>query len=197
MDDTKTQRGRLIAVSGRMGTGKSTVAIHLKNQGFVEISFAEALKRVVAVVFDWPYEILLADTPERRALRGKLPTRRFNGVDYDARHALQFIGTDLFREYFDPEVWVAIVRMKVRSLLDQGKDVIISDARFKNEMDLIKELGGKCLILARTENDLRYDPKGHPSENEFLTCLDDVEVLYNTSSIPDLYKNVDMWINKK
>ena len=57
----------IIGLCGAQGSGKDTVAnILVSKYGFVRISFATALKDVVAILFSWPREMLEGDTPESR-----------------------------------------------------------------------------------------------------------------------------------
>ena len=60
----------IVGLCGAQGSGKDTVAnILVANYGFVRISFAAALKDVIAILFSWPRHMLEGDTPESRTWR--------------------------------------------------------------------------------------------------------------------------------
>jgi hypothetical protein len=75
----------------------------------------------------------------------------------NVREVLQFVGTDLFRNQIDPDVWVkSIFRRKY------GEDdlVIIADARFPNECAFAKKNG----LLVKVERDNGQGGDMHISE---------------------------------
>lgn len=182
----------LIAVSGKEGTGKTTVGNYLKSKhNFTPIAFAEPLKNVVSVLFDWDLEILKAENTETRTLRENLPHRVIGGKEYDARKALQYIGTDVFRTHVDENVWVDIAKIKIQGLLANGTNVVVTDCRFVNEIDLVKSLNGKILCLARKQSDLEILKGSHTSESDFLNRITDLHVIRNEATLNDLYMEVD------
>lgn len=63
-----------------------------------------------------------------------------------ARDVMQVVGTDIFRK-LDPNVWV---RATISKIIKDNPDLaIITDCRFPNEVQAIKEAGGKVLRLTR------------------------------------------------
>ena len=50
--------------------------------------------------------------------------------------------------------WVNLVRIKYLQKLDSNKDtkVIVSDVRFQNEIDMIRQTGGYIIKLSRPVN---------------------------------------------
>ena len=63
---------------------------------------------------------------------------------------LQFVGTDVFRKH-QPDIWV---RVLADTLHEQRPEVaIITDLRFPNEMQMIKDRAGYTVRVTRTQAD--------------------------------------------
>jgi len=129
--------------------GKSTAAnVLIREKGFVRVKFADVLKRMAGVFLE-PF----ADTDEHvdRMLEGALkeePIPRLNG-SVTPRHVMVTLGTQWGRNLIDPSVWVLATVNKVKSLLANGKSVVIDDMRFPNELAAVRTLGGKVLFIDR------------------------------------------------
>lgn len=64
-----------------------------------------------------------------------------------AREVMQFVGTDIFRR-MDTNVWVRSTINKI--LREKPELAIITDCRFPNEVDSIKQIDGKVIRLTRS-----------------------------------------------
>lgn len=62
------------------------------------------------------------------------------------REAMQQWGTGV-RRAGDPDYWVDKTREQARALLAANRHVLVNDARFTNELDMIHELGGRIIRL--------------------------------------------------
>ena len=142
---------KIIGICGLIGNGKDTAAGFLIEEGYERISFAGVLKDVCANLFGWDRILLEGNTPESRAFRER-PDRWWEerlGIDnFTPRYALQHIGTDVFREHFHKDIWVAAAE---RRIMATDKNVVISDARFFNELQAIKNLGGEIAVVWRND----------------------------------------------
>jgi len=143
----------IISLSGLIGSGKDTVADFLVEQhGFHRGSFAGSLKDAVAVVFDWDRELLEGKTKEARAWREEIDTwwaERLNMPHLSPRWVLQYWGTEVCRQNFHGDIWIASLENKLR----QGNEnVVISDCRFPNEINMVQQLGGTTVKVQRAEN---------------------------------------------
>lgn len=138
----------ILGVTGLIGSGKDTVADYLCTfHGFKRVSFASSLKDAVSSVFGWDRELLEGSTKTSREWRERSDTwwsERLN-MDITPRWVLQYWGTDVLRNHFHTDIWVASVENKLRQSTD---NIIITDCRFANEVDAIKRAGG---ITARVE----------------------------------------------
>ena len=143
----------IIGLVGLIGSGKGTVAQMFAQQGCIEDSFAAPLKDMVTSIFGWPRELMEGDTVESRDFR-ETPDlywgRKLGIPNFTPRLALQLIGTDVLRRHFDSDIWLHSLeyRLKTRK---QSNCTVISDARFRNELDLIRDLGGKVIWVQRGE----------------------------------------------
>lgn len=176
----------LFGICGRIGSGKTTTANYLVEKGFTELTFGEPVKKIVEIVYGFDKEIINPQTPHHRRLRENLKDPIY-GIT--ARQALEYIGTDIFREKVDNNVWVNVIKRNIQKL---GGNIVVSDCRFKNEIEMIRELGGKLIVLYQKNNDFNIDKNEHRSRWEFLTCLNDNDYyIKNNKTINDLYKNID------
>jgi hypothetical protein len=140
---------RIIAVAGLIGSGKDTVANYLTNHhGFMRMSFASSLKDAVSVIFGWPREMLEGVTKTSREWREQQDEWWSNrlGMNITPRWVLQNWGTEVLRHHFHDHIWIASLEYR---LLHTKDDIVITDARFKNEIDAIKRLGGITTRIVR------------------------------------------------
>lgn len=176
----------IIAICGFQGAGKDTLAdILVEKYGYTRVSFAGAVKDVASVIFGWDREMLEGRTPEARAKREVVDewwASRLKIPHLTPRWVLQQFGTDLFRNHFHNEIWIAAVEKKLLSL----NKVVITDCRFDNEVAAIKNMGGKIIHIYRNElpewfndfkNGISDAPKNlHPSEWSWIRNEFDVEI---------------------
>ena len=145
---------KVIGICGLIGHGKDTAAGFLIEEGYERISFAGVLKDVCANLFGWDRILLEGNTPESRAFRERPDewwSRRLGIENFTPRYALQYIGTDVFRNHFHPDIWVAAAERQIEMT---DNNVVISDCRFYNELGVIKKLGGKTAVVWRDKTPL-------------------------------------------
>lgn len=140
----------IIGVCGLIGAGKDTIADYLVNvHEFRRESFANTLKDAVAAVFGWDRTLLEGRTKEARAWREEVDiwwADRLNIPNLTPRWVLQYWGTDVLRNHFHDDIWIASVENKLRKTRD---DIVISDCRFPNEIKAIKSAGGIVVRVTR------------------------------------------------
>jgi hypothetical protein len=141
---------RLIGITGFAGSGKDTVADYLcENFNFTRLSFAQTVKDILSVIFGWDRFLLEGRTKESREWRETEDVwwaNKLNIPDLTPRKMMQFIGTDVLRDHFHNDIWIAALERKI---LDLQRNVVVTDCRFPNEIAAIKQLGGSCIRIKR------------------------------------------------
>jgi hypothetical protein len=147
----------IIGICGFIGSGKDTVADYLVNvHEFRRESFAGTLKDAVAQVFGWDRTMLEGRTKQSREWREQQDawwTKRL-GTPITPRFILQHWGTNVLRQHFHDDIWIASLENKLRNSQD---NVVISDCRFPNEIHGLKESGGFVIRVARGEEPWWYN----------------------------------------
>jgi hypothetical protein len=142
----------IIGVCGFIGSGKDTVADYLQNfHEFRRESFASTLKDAVAAVFGWDRTMLEGRTKEAREWREQVDpwwANRLAMPTLTPRWVLQYWGTEVCRKAFHDDIWIASLENKLRLSKDS---VVISDCRFPNEIQSIRNAGGKIIWVQRGE----------------------------------------------
>lgn len=140
----------IVGFVGLIGAGKDTAADYLVNfHGFRRDSFASTLKDAVAAVFGWDRVLLEGRTKEAREWREKVDLWWANrlGIDHlTPRWILQYWGTDVCRNHFHDDIWIASLENKMRKTKD---NIVISDVRFPNEIKAIHNAGGTVIRIKR------------------------------------------------
>jgi len=204
----------IIGLVGFKGCGKDTVANYLidnSRETWIRGSFADSLKDSLASVFQWDRAMLEGDTKESREWRETVDewwANKLDMPDFTPRLALQVCGTDLWRNKFHDDIWLLSLEKK---LTTAEHNVIITDTRFPNEIDLIKRLDGKIIRVKRgtepewwstavADNAERDEPmhelmmplvypKVHASEYSWVGCDLDYTIK-NNSTLQSLEESV-------
>lgn len=137
---------KLIGLSGKMGSGKSTIVQCLK-----DITLEE---KVLVVKLAGP----LYDIQEYVYRRISQVHQRPESFIKD-RKLLQWIGSEWGRDTIGTNLWVDLFRFEVLALHKKYPHAIIvcDDVRFDNEAEAIKDLGGKVVKVTSTLNEKRID----------------------------------------
>lgn len=139
----------IIAICGLQGSGKDTLGnIFVEKYNFKKLSFAGILKDVVALIFNWSREMLDGLTIESRLWREQVDewwSKKLNIPNLTPRYILQHIGTDLFRNHFDINIWIYALEKQ----LDLYQNIVITDCRFPNEIEMLKNKNALLIKIIR------------------------------------------------
>lgn len=172
----------VIGLSGKIGSGKNTAAILLRKSypDFIELAFAENVKKVVA--------ILTGTTLEENMDREKRK-RRIDVFGATLGELQQKVGNGM-RAAVGVNVWINAVMM------DPSPFKIVTDVRFPDEVKAIEEAGGIVIRIERSEEHKKlHDVKGEflndmrPKNDISETALDDYDfklVVKNDGNLDDL-----------
>jgi len=205
----------IIGMLGWIGCGKGTAAKYFKERDFVNESFAGPLKDATASVFGWPRHLLEGDTEESREFRERPCSfwgPELGRVGFSPRVALQEVGTEVFRDSFYQNIWVAALRKRLQEHKANGTDVIISDVRFKNEVAMLHDEGAILCWIKRGNNPEWYahafeaNVNGntrheevmksqyhyvHQSEWDWVGCPMD-HIIFNENTLENFHNNLDL-----
>lgn len=172
---------RIIGLSGKRGSGKNTVATLLQElmpNWWNEHAFASKVKYFGSQLAGSGYDFYSQAGKQEFMPEWGLTVGEF----------LQKLGTDGIRDGLHQNAWV----LALFAGLEEDEHALITDCRFPNELDAIRERGG---IVIRVEGDpLKQRGDGtrndnHPSE----TALDGASfdyTLYNTGTLDELREQV-------
>jgi len=151
----------IIGLVGFIGSGKNTVAdMFVENHSCVQDSFASPLKDLCSAMFGWERPLLEGDTVESRDFR-ETPdlywTKKLNIDNFTPRLALQLMGTEVLRNHFHQDIWLNSLEYRLRMRHQTDPCVVVSDARFQNELSLIKSMNGFVIWVQRGELPEWYD----------------------------------------
>jgi hypothetical protein len=165
----------IIGFAGRMRSGKTELAKVCERFGYKKLYFALPLKQLCADILDISIDGLNKAKNENTdiglyigddictilAEETDIPLETVKETCYgktinNVREMLQFIGTDLIRQY--NKDWHV---NRIKEMIDPQYDYVLDDVRFPNEKQLIEELGGDCWFVTRTTFD---NVSNHESE---------------------------------
>lgn len=184
----------IIGICGKLGSGKDYIAnnviipvIEKMKYRYLQCAFADQIKVNVMTKNGVSYtDVYENKTPESRRL-------------------LQIEGTEVGREN-DKNVWVKYLDNWMNIHYNRGISVyIISDCRFKNEYDFIKNNNGIMLkVIARERNEMRLmrESKGdkdlyekiskHSSECDLDDYSDDKYDMVINNDIKDIFDSSEL-----
>jgi len=201
----------VIALLGFIGSGKGTVADYLvSTHSFNSDSFAAPLKDACAAIFGWQRDLLEGDTDISREFRETVDvywSKKLGITKFTPRLALQLVGTDIMRNNFHRDIWMNSMEYR---LCKQRGNAVISDARFTNELEMVKQAQGQVLWVRRGELPEWYDlaraakqgdcsamkqmtetySNVHRSEWDWAGWNPD-HVVYNTGTKEELHRQID------
>ena len=204
----------LVGVLGFIGSGKGTVGDLLsQSYDFKQVSFAEHLKDVTSTMFGWPRHLLEGDTEESRKFREE-PDAFWSGKmgkPFTPRLALQLMGTEAGRKVFHENFWVLSLEKKI---FNEAGNFVVTDVRFKNEIDWVHQKGGILIEVRRGIIPHWYDiasqaNNGSSNAERFMIERSGIHesewrwighnidhVIHNDKSLVDLFENVKDCLTK-
>lgn len=174
----------IIGLVGPARSGKDTVADTLRLYGYRRRAFADRLKEAALDVNPDVCDRVFGITTLRNIVteQGWEEAKRYPAV----RGFLQRLGTAV-RDHVDPLAWVSPVIREAKVFAENNRPIVITDVRFPNELDAIRDAGGVTVLLRRDVARLE-----HVSEDLAWTLTDDEvdHTIQNDSSIADLKSRV-------
>lgn len=179
----------LIAITGKKGAGKDTLAKAFVNQGFMNVKFADPLKGMMRTMYRYAG---LSEVDIHRKLEGDLKEVSCPVLGGNTpRKAMQTLGTE-WRHTVDHHLWTRIFRDRALDLMQCGEPLVCTDLRFISEANLIKDLGGYILRVHRPGPE---NTDGHVSEKE-MDAIEVDKTIYNVGTIEDLHNKANTYLQE-
>lgn len=144
-------RGVDVALMGRAGAGKDTVAALLaEEKGHVRVAFADPLKEMALAIDPLIYSV--GSTPSIYRLSYLVDELGWEEAkrDYpEVRRFLQRLGAEGVRDVIGPDTWLNLAERKIQRNLASGKPVALTDVRFPNEVAMARRMGFRLLWISR------------------------------------------------
>jgi hypothetical protein len=153
----------IIGVCGRKRHGKDTVGGFLRDEAnFTPIAFADPIKRIAMDLYSFSYDQCYGTREDKETVDPR--------YGFSPRHAMQQIGTEMFRNLYEP-TWVEYAKTTInRARAGQNPPIhspqakaflptslvardtsrwVITDVRFPDEARAIREMGGQVWKVVR------------------------------------------------
>ena len=198
---------KIISISGKMGSGKDTAGSIIQDLLEENVGpvwnikkFASGVKELASIILDVPVEKFENQKFKESYLPSEWNTYRavfsdrsdFHGWEVvtnqmTVREFLQKLGTDAMRNGLHTNVWVNMLMNEYKKFQKMVPDAqshfprwIITDTRFPNEYEALKEKNALFIKIERPGIELN----NHPSE----TSLDNHEFNYVIENSGDIYQ---------
>lgn len=179
----------VIGLVGKRGVGKDSVAELIRIKwGFGTASFAAPVKQACASIF-----CLDAYDMEDRTKKETIDTRW--GIS--PRQMMQLVGTDCVRKQFGEDHWLKHMELRLKKMGEPF--VVITDVRFANEAEMIKQQGGLLIGISRPTLHNSSSTDAHCSESGINDIAVDY-VLHNDGDLEQLAQKANMlghWVMKQ
>lgn len=168
---------KLIGIySPAAGSGKTTVARWLaEERGYTIVPFAQTIKEMLH-----PMMVSLGcDHAEATDLLENKKQVVVPGAEVSVRHMLRTLGTEWGRSCIHPQIWLRCWSERIQYY----DKVVVDDCRFRNEAELIKNLGGALWYVERpgVPKSFEHSSEGSLNDYEDFDCA-----VFNEGSIEDL-----------
>lgn len=174
----------VIGLTGYAGTGKDTVRAILEEQGFNGMAFADPIRTMLREMLtsNGISDRYMDDRNFKEAVIPEL------GVSY--RHMAQTLGTEWGRS-LKSDFWLSLAGAYMADTTDTAEtesvNFVISDIRFYNEAEWVRERGGVIWHIQRNE---RPFVRGHISESGIYDIEFD-QLIFNNGSLGELRVKVE------
>lgn len=172
----------LIGLIGYKQSGKDTFADYLVcHHNFKKEAFAEPVKEVCRIMFHLKYEQMndpiLKETIDERW-----------GIS--PRQMMQKVGTDTIRHAWGDDFWIKNMGMRVGNHNDNS--IVVSDVRFPNEAQWVKDNGGVLIRIM----DSREHSDTHSSETLQASIKEDFLIFNKKDGIEKFHQQINKLIEK-
>lgn len=159
---------------GSARVGKDEVALTLKERGFYHTSFAKPMYKIVNEVYGIDTSSLTHYDKE---------VKIYKPWGMTLRQILQSIGDKFRRD--DPEFFLKCLMVDIKNNCAEHQRTIVSDVRYQNEADFIREISGVICHVTRPLPVENYAINPHSSEVGVAIDTKDLRI-FNRGTLQDL-----------
>lgn len=185
----------LLGIGGAFGAGKDAVADVLVDNGWTKTFMSKPMSAALYTLNPWiPIDSRFLFFFKRRKW-----VRYADFVDEvgytdaklneEVRSLLQLLGTEVGRNMLGENIWADMVRREIIETRAAGTPVVMTGARYPNELTLIRELGGELVWVDRPAPSISTTGTAKTSSHssEGATSASDFDiVILNDGSLADL-----------
>jgi hypothetical protein len=133
------------------------------------VAFADPVREMVLALnpIFGPHDYRVADVV---SVIGWDAAKRYSG---EIRGLLQRMGTEAGRRVLGENVWVDAAGYRICSIFDDGGKVVLTDTRFPNEYEFVRDMGGVVVQVVRTG----CEGLNHESEKHYGEFAPDYEIV--------------------
>lgn len=181
----------LIGVGGYLTAGKDVLADHLAAEhGFTKIGMSDPLNKALYTL-NPIIQVRKFYFERYQVIHDKLGYTEAKTIP-EVRRLLQALGTDVGRKQLNDDLWKNVAEKNIHELMAQGKSVVITGMRYRNELTMIRENGGTLVWVDRPG--VEAPENAHDSERG-LAPKDFEEILHNGGTIADFHAVIDDWLS--
>jgi len=181
---------KVIGISAKAGGGKDTAYDLLKKSleergySITRLAFADVLKEALGIIlgFDverlkWDYDYKQGDT-----LDDGSPDPACKMLGMNRRVIMQLFGTEAMRQGLHQDIWIIALKLAIaRGEYDEYDVGVLTDCRFINELQFVKDMDGMLIKLERKGDvSTLIEDVEHLSEREWDQWTSWDEVIQNS-----------------
>lgn len=171
----------LIGLTGFARSGKSTAASHLASEhSFETYAFMTPLKEGIAAMFNLSIE----------DIEGPGKEQPIGWLGRSPRQLMQLLGTEWGRDMISASIWLDLAEQNLGNLAElypEAPGFVISDVRFENEADFVRQRGGLIIHLKRADA-----PDVNPHASELGVAIQPSDLLINNDfDLASLFEELD------
>lgn len=166
---------QIIGITGKAGSGKDTAGDFLRSSGmYTKMAFADPIRRGISAIFN-----LYREQLEHPAKEQPLPK-----IGKSPRQLMQTLGTEWGRNLVHPDLWLILAGTTIQKSLAETEYVVITDVRFENEAQMVRDMGGVIWHIHRNGAGTQHE---HVSEAGVNLHTGRDVIIDNNGSIKDLH----------
>jgi hypothetical protein len=181
---------KLVGLVGKSGSGKDKFFSQvLAPLGYTRLSLADAVRVFSILLFTRVYEGIEKDTSSLIRVFPYLYQEMFSmNKSPLARTIQQYVGTELVKRKFDRDYWIKVLDPLVRERIERGIKVAVTDVRFPEEAEYIRNNGG---LLIKMTGSSRYSEGEPVADHDSEKFIDQIECHITDDKFTELLKTLE------